>query len=270
MIIFINQCTKCTFSLYLHHHTHTDIHIQNKTLLSPPNHPWCPAIVPFLFSIFPYLPYRLYLKLSAHPFYPPQLTMTAVGTASLWRGILESLRKEWGRSRQFEKVLQVILVWLPGRDVLICPPVGNYWRRKLLNSSFPTPKTLFFFLLFRAPPTAYGGSQARGRIWATAAACITATTTQDQSHVCDLHHSSWQHWILSPLSKARDWTCNLIFPSWIHFLCATTGTPKNILTAWLMYNWHIVSCIYLKYIFWYVLTYVYTSETITIKIVIIW
>ena len=24
------------------------------------------------------------------------------------------------------------------------------------------------------------------------------------SCVCDLHHSSWQHWILHPLSEARD------------------------------------------------------------------
>ena len=34
-----------------------------------------------------------------------------------------------------------------------------------------------FFFLFRATPTAYGGSQARGRIGATAAAYATATAT---------------------------------------------------------------------------------------------
>ena len=38
----------------------------------------------------------------------------------------------------------------------------------------------------------------------------TATATQDPSHVCNLHHSSWQHWILNPLSEARDQTCILI------------------------------------------------------------
>ena len=32
----------------------------------------------------------------------------------------------------------------------------------------------------------------------------TATATWDPSHICDLHHSSWQHQILNPLSKARD------------------------------------------------------------------
>ena len=37
-------------------------------------------------------------------------------------------------------------------------------------------------------------------------ACATATAMQDLSHNCDVHHSSWQHQILNPLSKARDQT----------------------------------------------------------------
>ena len=35
-------------------------------------------------------------------------------------------------------------------------------------------------------------------------AYTTATKTQDLSHVCDLHHSSWQRRILKPLSEAGD------------------------------------------------------------------
>ena len=35
-------------------------------------------------------------------------------------------------------------------------------------------------------------------------AYITATATRDLSSVCDLHHSSWQHHILNPLTKAGD------------------------------------------------------------------
>ena len=31
-----------------------------------------------------------------------------------------------------------------------------------------------------------------------------ATATRDPSHVCSLHHSSWQRRILNPLSEARD------------------------------------------------------------------
>ena len=37
-------------------------------------------------------------------------------------------------------------------------------------------------------------------------AYATATGTQDPSHVCDLHHSSWQCQILNPLSEAGDRT----------------------------------------------------------------
>ena len=34
-------------------------------------------------------------------------------------------------------------------------------------------------------------------------AYATATGMQDLSHLFDLHHSSWQHQILNPLSEAR-------------------------------------------------------------------
>ena len=53
----------------------------------------------------------------------------------------------------------------------------------------------------------------------------TATATQDPSHVCDLHHSSWQCQILNPLSEARDHTHTLMDTSPICFHCATMGTP---------------------------------------------
>ena len=71
----------------------------------------------------------------------------------------------------------------------------------------------FFFLLFRAAPAAYGCSQARRRIGATAAgkaskaiAHSKARSERDPSYDCDLHHSTWQCWILNPLSKVRDRT----------------------------------------------------------------
>ena len=46
--------------------------------------------------------------------------------------------------------------------------------------------------LFRDAPTAYGSSQTRGLIRATAAGLPTATAMPDASHICNLHHSSWQ------------------------------------------------------------------------------
>ena len=68
---------------------------------------------------------------------------------------------------------------------------------------------------------AYKGSQAEGLIGAVAYA--TATTTPDPSRV--LHHSSRQHQILNPLSKARDRTHDLMVPSQICFCCTIMGTP---------------------------------------------
>ena len=47
---------------------------------------------------------------------------------------------------------------------------------------------------------------------------------QDLSHVCDLYHSSWQCWILNPLSKARDQTCILMDTGCFINHWATMGT----------------------------------------------
>ena len=44
------------------------------------------------------------------------------------------------------------------------------------------------FWLFRATPEAYGDSQARGRIRATAAGLHCTIATPDPSRVCVLHH----------------------------------------------------------------------------------
>ena len=49
--------------------------------------------------------------------------------------------------------------------------------------------------------------------------------TPDLSHVCDLHHNSWECQIFNPLSKARDPTCILLDISQICFHRATMGTP---------------------------------------------
>jgi len=60
-------------------------------------------------------------------------------------------------------------------------------------------------------------------------ACTTATVLRDPSCICDLHHSSQQHRILNPLSKAKDHTCIFMDTSQIHFCCTTTGIPIYIL-----------------------------------------
>jgi len=48
-------------------------------------------------------------------------------------------------------------------------------------------------------------------------ASTTATAPSDLSLACDLHHSSWQHWIPNPLSKARDLTLVLMDTSQVHY-----------------------------------------------------
>ena len=48
-------------------------------------------------------------------------------------------------------------------------------------------------------------------------AYTTATASQVLSHICDLHHSSWQHQILNPLSGSRDQTHIFMDSRWVHF-----------------------------------------------------
>ena len=60
---------------------------------------------------------------------------------------------------------------------------------------------------------------------------------QDLSHICDLHHSLWQRWILNPLGKAKDRTHVLMDTSQVPHHCATTGTPNLILNNYI-YQYH--------------------------------
>ena len=52
-----------------------------------------------------------------------------------------------------------------------------------------------------------------------------AAAMPDPSLVCDLYHSSREHWIFNPLNEARDRTCTFMVPSQIRFCCTTAGTP---------------------------------------------
>ena len=87
----------------------------------------------------------------------------------------------------------------------------------------------FFFgggLLFRATPTAYESSQARGQIRSAAASLLHSHSKWNPNRICGLHYSSWQHWIPSPLRQAREKTRILTDTSGIHFHCTTRGTHK--------------------------------------------
>ena len=57
-------------------------------------------------------------------------------------------------------------------------------------------------------------------------ATATATAMPDLSCISSLCQSSWQHWIINSLSKARDQTHILMDFSWVPYHRATTGTLK--------------------------------------------
>ena len=64
-------------------------------------------------------------------------------------------------------------------------------------------------------------------------AYATATAMRDPSCVCNIHHSSWQHWVLNPLSEARDRTSTLMDTSWVLNLLSHNG---NSLLCHLMFT----------------------------------
>ena len=114
------------------------------------------------------------------------------------------------------------------------PPSSNQINQSNYMCLFVS---FLFFLPFRAAPEAYGSSQTRGRLELQLSGCATATATWDLSHICDLHHSSWQGQVFHPLSEARDWTCIFTSTNRVHFPWATKRTPNYMLLNWLWVKW---------------------------------
>ena len=89
-----------------------------------------------------------------------------------------------------------------GFDWTALTPVPSWWSRDL---------RAYFFFAFSGPYPQHMevprlGFQSELQL----PAYTTAIATQDPSHICNLHHSSQQCWILNPLSKFRNRTHNLI------------------------------------------------------------
>ena len=82
----------------------------------------------------------------------------------------------------------------------------------------------YLFVLFRATPVAYGGSQVRGLIRAVAVGLRQShSNARSEPHLQSTPQLMAR--ILNPLSKVRDQTCILMDASQIIFCCTTTGTP---------------------------------------------
>ena len=80
----------------------------------------------------------------------------------------------------------------------------------------------FLFLVFLGPHLQHMEIPRRGvKSELQLLAYIIATAMPDPSCICSLDHSSWQPWILNPLSEARDQTCFLEDANQICFLWAT-------------------------------------------------
>ena len=72
-------------------------------------------------------------------------------------------------------------------------------------------------------------------------AYTTATAMPDPSHICDLHHCSWQRQILNPLRERRDRTCILMDASQIRFCWAMAGTLAQGSYTGIMSSTHSLS-----------------------------
>ena len=81
------------------------------------------------------------------------------------------------------KILPTRLVYINSCCYMVLAEPYSSFKNSVCSSDF-----YFYFLLFRAVSVAYGSSQARGWIRVASGS---------------LHHSSWQHGILNPLSEAR-------------------------------------------------------------------
>ena len=77
-----------------------------------------------------------------------------------------------------------------------------YLSKLYIKSQYIPKAHHFFFFLFTATPVAYGSSRL-GVESELQSGYATATATLDLSHICDLHLSLWQCWILKPLAETR-------------------------------------------------------------------
>jgi len=111
--------------------------------------------------------------------------------------------------------LRSLFPWLH-RSLCSCPYMEaesiSHFKSRLILFFF------FFFLVFLGPHPQHTEVPRLGvKSEPQLPTYITATASRDLSRICDLHHSSWQCWILNPLSEARDRTCILTDTSRVHY-----------------------------------------------------
>ena len=111
-----------------------------------------------------------------------------------------------------------------------CCTVLALWSRRFIGLSHRGVQGLFLFLFFfflfflgrylqhmEVSRLGIRASIRAADIRLVSELQLPAMTTKDQNHVCDLYHSSRQHWILNPLSEARDRTQILMGTGWVRY-----------------------------------------------------
>ena len=106
----------------------------------------------------------------------------------------------------------------------------------------PSPELLLSMSLILLASVAYGSSQARGWIGASAVSPHYSHSNTSSSHIHDLHHSSWQRWILNPLSEVRNQTLIPTDTSWVHYCWAKRRNPNGAFFISLHCNTFLTSC----------------------------
>ena len=91
----------------------------------------------------------------------------------------------------------------------LTPLTGKLPSLLRLVSPLPRPP-LFFFLLSHLRHTEIPRLEAEAELQLPA---YTTAAAPDMSHICNLHHSLWQHQVLNPLNKVSDQTRILMDPT---------------------------------------------------------
>ena len=123
----------------------------------------------------------------------------------------------------------ILLAWIPLRSCLLYKGCKYYHRDLKCSLTVMRSFSLFYYLfiyILGPHPRHMEVYRLGVKLELQLLVYTTATPTQDPSHVCSLHHSSWQRQILNPLSRARNGNWVLMDASYIRFCRTTMGTPS--------------------------------------------
>ena len=135
------------------------------------------------------------------------------------------LQWEWRREAKIMNYLgeRFHMVW---KLIMWCE--GKYLMQSKFQLFDLVTKQMWIFFLFQGCIRGIQKFLGQGLNWSH---CWWPTPQTQQcripSHICDLHHSSWQHRATDPRSEARDRTRIFIATSRIHFRCAMRGIPDG-------------------------------------------